>query len=141
MFFHFEEVVGVGEAWKGLQRPCVKHLGIHTMVRLSSPQNVHVSKSDTSPPCPSSQGYDVKLKSGTFCPSWENRLVSNGWARSSKASSRLSKSSLSHLACGPLTSNLACSPMEAQARFVLPKLSTSYVQQRQMNMPSKDLKS
>jgi len=26
MFFHFEEVVGVGERRKGLPRPCVKHL-------------------------------------------------------------------------------------------------------------------
>jgi hypothetical protein len=26
-FFHFEEDVGVGEAWKGLPMPCVKHLG------------------------------------------------------------------------------------------------------------------
>jgi hypothetical protein len=26
MFFHFEEVVGVGEGWKGFPRPCVKHL-------------------------------------------------------------------------------------------------------------------
>jgi hypothetical protein len=26
MFFHFEEVIGVGEGWKGLPRPCIKHL-------------------------------------------------------------------------------------------------------------------
>jgi hypothetical protein len=37
MFCHFEEVVGVGEAWKGLQRPCVKNLGIHTMVKTLFP--------------------------------------------------------------------------------------------------------
>jgi hypothetical protein len=33
MFFHFEEIVGVGEAWMGLQRPCVKHIGTHIMVK------------------------------------------------------------------------------------------------------------
>jgi hypothetical protein len=27
MFYHFDEVVGVGEVWKGLPRPRVKHLG------------------------------------------------------------------------------------------------------------------
>jgi len=26
MFCHFEEVLGVEEGWKGLPRPCVKHL-------------------------------------------------------------------------------------------------------------------
>jgi hypothetical protein len=72
------------------------------------------------------QDHDVKLKSGTFFPSWENSLASKGWARSSKSSSRSSKSDLSHLACGPLAFNLlACSPMETQARLVLQKLSTN----------------
>jgi hypothetical protein len=33
MFCHFEEVVGVGEAWKGLPRPCVKHLSDIIMVK------------------------------------------------------------------------------------------------------------
>ena len=70
--------------------------------------------------------HDIKLKNGTCFPSWENCLARNGWARLSKSSSRSSKSSLFHLACGPLTSNQwACSPMEAQARLVLPKLSTN----------------
>jgi hypothetical protein len=82
--------------------------------------------SGTSLPSPSPQYHDVMLKSGTFFPSWENCLASNGWVRLSKSSSRPSKSSLFHLACGPLASNLwACSPMEAQARLVLPKMSTS----------------
>jgi hypothetical protein len=45
-------------------------------------------------------------------------------------------------ACGPSTSNMwASSPMEAQARLVPPNMSTSWVLQRQMDMPSKDLKS
>ena len=33
MFFHFKEVVGVGEVWKGLARPRVKHLGDLIMVK------------------------------------------------------------------------------------------------------------
>jgi hypothetical protein len=33
MLFHFEEVVGVGEAWMGLQRPCIKNLGDVIMVK------------------------------------------------------------------------------------------------------------
>jgi hypothetical protein len=33
MFFHLEEVVGVGEAWVGLQRPHVKHLENILMVK------------------------------------------------------------------------------------------------------------
>jgi hypothetical protein len=99
MFFHFEEVVGVGEAWKGLQRPCVKHLSTHIMVK-----NIF----------------------SMFFPSWENHLASRGWARLSNSSSKSSKFDLSHLPCGLLESNLwACIPMEAQARLVLPKLSTS----------------
>jgi hypothetical protein len=70
--------------------------------------------------------YDVKLKRKMFFPSWENRLACEGWARSSTSSSRSSILHLCDLACGPLASNLwACSPMEAQARLVLPKLSTN----------------
>jgi hypothetical protein len=60
----------------------------------------------------------------------------------SKSSLRHSKFDFSHSACGPLASDpWACSPMEAQARLALPKVSTSEVLQRQMNMPSKDIKS
>jgi hypothetical protein len=33
MFCHFEEDVGVGEVWKGLPRPHVKHLGDLIMVK------------------------------------------------------------------------------------------------------------
>jgi hypothetical protein len=41
-----------------------------------------------------------------------------------------------------LVSNLwASSPMEAQARLVLPNLSTKHGLAKKMNMPSKDLKS
>jgi hypothetical protein len=46
------------------------------------------------------------------------------------------------LACGPLAFNLwDSSPMEAQARLVPQKLFTSWVLQRQMDTPFKDLKS
>jgi hypothetical protein len=41
MFFHFEEVVGVGEAWIGLQRPHVKNIiniiMLNTLLLLKSP--------------------------------------------------------------------------------------------------------
>jgi hypothetical protein len=91
----------------GLQRPCVKHIGTHIMVK-----TVFSSK--------------LGHLNTMFYPSWEKRLESKGWDRLSKSSSMLSKFDLSHLAHSPLTSNLwACSPMEAQARLVLPKLSTS----------------
>jgi hypothetical protein len=33
MVFHFEEIVGVGEAWVGLQRPHVKDLDDLIMVK------------------------------------------------------------------------------------------------------------
>jgi hypothetical protein len=33
MFFHFEEVVGVGEVWKGIPRPCVKNIGDLILVK------------------------------------------------------------------------------------------------------------
>jgi hypothetical protein len=111
----------------GLQRPCVKHLR-HSYhgEDPSPPQNVHVSKSGTSPPCPSPQDHDVKLKNGTFFPSWENRLASKGGLGCPSHHQGRPSHDLSHLACGPLASNLwACSPMEAQARLVLPKLSTN----------------
>jgi hypothetical protein len=71
-------------------------------------------KSGASPPCPSPQKYDVKLKNRMFFASWENCLASEDWAMFSKSSSRPSKADLSHLVCGSLTSNLwAFSPMEA----------------------------
>jgi hypothetical protein len=79
----------------------------------------------TPPPNPTPK-YDIKLKRKTFCPSWANCLACEGWARSSTSSSRSSILHLCDPTCGPLASNLwACSPMEAQARLVLPKLSTN----------------
>jgi hypothetical protein len=49
MFFHFEEDVGVGEVWKGLPRPRVKHIGDIIMVntlfslKLSSSNEWHLT--------------------------------------------------------------------------------------------------
>ena len=115
------QVVGVGEAMVGIQRPHVKHLC-----------NLLIAKVSSSSKCPCfnewqhhhqnlAPKYDVKLKRRMFFPSWENRLACGGWARSSTSSSRSSILHLYDLACGPLESNLwACSPMEAQARLVDP---------------------
>jgi hypothetical protein len=33
-FCHFEEVVGFGERWKGLPRPCIKHLDDTFLVKI-----------------------------------------------------------------------------------------------------------
>jgi hypothetical protein len=53
-------------------------------------------------------------------------LVYYSWVRSSTSSSKSSYLHLCDPTCGPLASNLwACSPMEAQARLVLPKLFTN----------------
>jgi len=126
MFCHLEQVVGVGEAMVDLQRPYFKHLCNLLMAKVSSSSKfpcVNEWKHRHQSLAPK---YDVKLKNKTFYPSWAIRLACEGWVRSSKSSSGSSILHLYDLACGPLASNLwACSPIEVQARLVLPKLSTN----------------
>jgi hypothetical protein len=43
MFFHFEEVIGVGEAWVGLPSPHVKNLRTLIMLKTLFSSNIHVS--------------------------------------------------------------------------------------------------
>jgi hypothetical protein len=75
MFFHLEEVVGVGEAWVRLQRPHVKHLENILMVNTffsSKFPCVNEWLHHQQTPSPK---YDVKLKRKTFSPSWEMFLA------------------------------------------------------------------
>jgi hypothetical protein len=138
-FGTFGQVVELEKGALGLQRPIVfnqtflpRSMGLF----LQNVPSIHQSPPNPSPRVTSSP------QKVTFWPFQASRLACRGWARSSKVSSRPPKACHHHPECGPLVSNLwASSPMEAQARLVLPKLSTNWVLQRQMNMPSKDLKS
>ena len=141
-FWHQEKVVGDVGVQKGFPKPHFKHPNNFLHDQGSSP--FKMPKYQCMPPHHQALTPlgDVMPLGVTFFLSQEKRLACGGQDTSFKSSSRTFNFYLPHRACGPLASNLwACSPMEAQARLVLPKLSTNQVPQRQMSTPSKDLKS
>jgi hypothetical protein len=122
-FGTFGQVVELEKGALGLQRPIVFNQSLSSMIHGPLPQKV--PSVHQSPPNPSPRVTSSPQKV-TFWPFQASRLACRGWVRSSKVSSRPPKACHHHPECGPLASNLwASSPMEAQARLVLPKLSTN----------------
>ena len=142
MFDTFIQVVELEKGALGLQSPIVLNQIFSSMIH--GPLHLKSSRfpsKHTSPPqaIPRVTSSPQKV---TFFPFQASCLACRGSERSSKVSSRPPKACNHHPECGPLASNMWASiPKEAQARLVLPKLSSNWVMQRQMNTPSKDLKS
>jgi hypothetical protein len=138
MIWHLEQVVGVGDACLGLQRPHVNHPSLILMVQILIPSKCSICPHHHSNPLK----YDVKPLMVTFLASESSRLNCEGMVRSSKVSSRHPKAIHHDLTCGPLASNLWVSiPMESQSRLVPPKLSTKQGPAKQIGTSSQDIKS
>jgi hypothetical protein len=139
MFGTFGQVVELEKGALGLQRTIVFNQILSSMIH--EPLLSKHDKCLQSPPNPSPRVM-LSPQKVMFWPFQASCLACRGWVRSSKVSSRPPNACNNHPERGPLVSTLCdSSPMEAQARIVLPKLSTNWVLQRQMNTPSKDLKS
>jgi hypothetical protein len=122
-FGTFVQVVELEEGTLGLQRPIIFNQSLSSTIHGPLPSKRAKCPSSPQNPSPKVTSSPQKV---TFWPFQASHLACRGWVRSSKVSSRPPKARHHHSECGPLASNLwDSSPMEAQARLVPPKLSTT----------------